>query len=84
MRVGLTLFSEHPRSVGETYLQHLWAAAGFGVRMIAGGCACLMHALLPFLFCRTGSRTIAALNEEMLTRRRGMRAPSAEELRVRS
>jgi len=84
MRLGITLFSEHPRSVGETYLQHLRVAAGFGARLIAGGCACLVHALLPFLFCRTGSRTIAALNEEMLTRRRGMRAPSTEELRVSS
>ncbi len=64
------LFTEHPHSVGETYGEHLLTAGHFGMRMILGGFACLVHAVLPFLFCRTGSRAIADLNERMVTKRR--------------
>ncbi|HXR90136.1 MAG TPA: DUF6356 family protein [Steroidobacteraceae bacterium] len=78
MRI-VELFTEHPHAVGETYTQHLLVAFGFGARMIAGGCACLVHALLPFLFCRTGSRTITELNEAMIARRGTARA---SELRI--
>ena len=37
------LFTEHPESVGESYLQHLMAATTFGVRMVLGGLACLVQ-----------------------------------------
>lgn len=83
MRVS-RLLTEHPQSVGETYLQHLRIASGFGLRMIAAGIACLVHSLLPFLFLSTGSRVIAELNEEMIVRRRATRAPSQREIRVSS
>ena len=63
------LFTEHPESVGETYGEHLLEAAGFGTRMILGGLACLVHAVLPFLFGHTGSRAIVDLNERMVTKR---------------
>ena len=63
-------FTEHPASVGETYLAHLRTAAGFGIQMIFAGFACLVHALLPFLFVRTGSDCIGRLHERMQTRRR--------------
>jgi hypothetical protein len=64
------LFTEHPESVGETYGQHMLHAGHFGLRMIGGGIACLVHAALPFLFCKTGSRAIAELNERMVIQRR--------------
>ena len=63
-------FTEHPSAAGETYWAHLRTAAGFGWEMIAGGIACLVHALLPFLFVRTGSDCICRLHERMHTRRR--------------
>lgn len=63
-------FTEHPSAVGESYLAHLRTAAGFGWEMIAGGIACLVHALLPFLFVRTGSDCICRLHERMHARRR--------------
>lgn len=63
-------FSEHPASVGETYTEHMGRAGCFGVRMIAAGLACLVHAVLPFLFVHTGSRAIGELNERMITGRR--------------
>ena len=64
------LFTEHPASVGETYLQHLWAASGFAFRMFLGAIACFLHALLPFAFQHTGSDCIESLHERMITNRR--------------
>jgi hypothetical protein len=72
------LFTEHPAAVGESYGEHFATASGFGVRMILGGLACLVHGLLPFLFVRTGSTTITALHARMVTHRRpGARADAA-------
>ena len=65
----MRLFIEHPASVGETYLQHLRSAAGFSSRMLAGGCACFVHSLLPFLFVHTGSRCVDELYARMVTHR---------------
>lgn len=59
------LFTEHPRSVGESYLEHLVFACNFGARMIVGGMACFTHGFLPFLFLTTGSRTVLGLHEKM-------------------
>lgn len=65
-------FTEHPASVGETYGQHLAHATGFGLRMIAGGIACLLHGLLPFLFVKTGSQQIRTLHDRMVVNRSKM------------
>jgi hypothetical protein len=64
------LFSEHPASVGESYLTHLLQASTFAVRMVGAGLACLVHAILPFLFVHTGSDCISRLHQEMMARRR--------------
>lgn len=79
MDVLQRLFSDHPRSVGETYFEHMGSAFSFGWRMVAAGCACLLHGLLPFLFVKTGSATIRHLHDEMLTHR--SRNPAAPEWR---
>jgi Family of unknown function (DUF6356) len=63
-------FTEHPSSVGESYLEHLGRAVGFGTRMVFAGLACLLHGVLPFLFVQTGSRTISELNDRMVVNRR--------------
>ncbi len=70
------LFTEHPASVGESYGEHLAMASGFGLRMILGGCACLVHGLLPFLFVRTGSVQISELHSVMVANRRRNVMPS--------
>jgi len=57
----IRVFSEHPASVGETYSEHLVRAVCFGTRMVLAGFA--------FLFVRTGSQTIAELNERMIANR---------------
>ena len=64
------LFTDHPDSVGESYVQHMGAAGGFGLRMVLGGLACLVHALLPFLFQRTGSNCVTDLHQRMVARQR--------------
>lgn len=65
----MRLFTDHPASVGETYVEHLGMAGGFGLRMILGGLACLVHGLLPFLFTKTGSRIVTELHGRMVTHR---------------
>ncbi|HVO49017.1 MAG TPA: DUF6356 family protein [Steroidobacteraceae bacterium] len=69
------LFTAHPAEVGETYFEHLLRAASFGTRMMFAGGACLIHALFPFLFVKTGSLAIADLHNAMVTNRRRVAAP---------
>jgi len=71
------LFIEHPESVGESYGEHLSVASWYGVRLLGAGLACMVHALLPFLFVRTGSATIEHLHGHM-TGRLGPRTEGAE------
>ena len=61
-------FTRHPTEVGETYPEHFRAASGFGVRMIVGGLACIVHAVFPFWFERTGSRTLDTLHRRVSKR----------------
>lgn len=63
-------FTDHPASVDETYSEHLAAAASFGVHMLLGSMVCFIHALLPFLFVKTGSRIITQLHDRMVAHRR--------------
>jgi hypothetical protein len=70
------LFTQHPASVGETYLQHLRSAATFAIRMLAGGLACMVHAFLPFLFERTASHCIHQLHERVVVHRAALQQAS--------
>lgn len=62
------LFLAHPRSVGESYGEHAATAARFGVTMMVGGAACIVHAVLPFLFVRTASDSVKRLYAQMMAR----------------
>ena len=75
------LFTEHPASVDETYAEHMGMAASFGARMILAGLACLAHAVLPFLFVKTGSLAITALHERMVAKRRRHASRSVDDAR---
>ena len=68
-------FTEHPESIGETYGQHLVHASGFGVRMMIGGMACVLHGVLPFLFVKTGSKQIETLHGKMVVSRSKLPQP---------
>ena len=61
-------FTQHPHEIGESYPVHFGTAAMFGLQMVAGGVAVLIHAVFPFLFVETGSRTMARLHHRMTGR----------------
>ena len=65
-----TFFTDHPRSVGETYLEHAGQATRFGLRLVGSGLACLIHAFVPGLCRTTGSDAIERLHREMVVQRR--------------
>ncbi len=62
------LFLDHPHDVGESYGEHFATAAGFGTRMVVGGLACIVHAVVPALFVRTASDTVKSLYATMKAR----------------
>jgi len=64
------LFTEHPASVDETYVEHLGTALSFAAAMLAAGLACLVHAVLPFAFTKTGGIAIERLYDRMVANRR--------------
>jgi hypothetical protein len=72
-------FRAHPESVGESYLEHFGVATRFGVTMVRGGLACLVHALLPNMFQRTGSESVKRLYSQMIARQPGARRPAYDE-----
>ena len=63
------LFTDHPASVGENYLEHLMTALSFSGELLVASLACLVHALLPFLFVKAGSQRITCLHEKMVSHR---------------
>lgn len=61
-------FTKHPEEVGESYAEHLATASSFGATMVIGGLCVMIHAVLPFLFVNTGSRTMNKLHKKMSKR----------------
>lgn len=62
-------FTEHPATVGETYGQHFLGAMGFSLALLRAAFCCGVHAILPFMFEKTGSECITALYERMVANR---------------
>lgn len=58
-------FTKHLSEVGESYPEHFGMAVRFGLRMIVGGLACLVHAVFPFLCERRGSDAVRDLNASL-------------------
>jgi hypothetical protein len=63
------LFVEHPQSVGESYVQHLGVAFGFGFQLMSAALMCIIHGLVPGLFKTAGSQAITTLHDRMITNR---------------
>ena len=63
------LFTQHPREVNETYMQHARVAGTFAVKLLLASLAVAVHSVLPFLFTRTASTLVARLHDEMVTNR---------------
>ena len=69
MKQFISRFSDHPASVGETYVQHLVSASRFSFQMFGAGICCLIHGLLPFLFVKSGSNAVSRLHDRMVMNR---------------
>jgi len=63
------LFWAHPRSVGESYFQHLHCALSFAGLLMAAAFACFVHALIPACFEHTASRAVNNLHDRMVLHR---------------
>lgn len=61
----LSVFTNHPSSVGETYLQHMGVAFRFGCLLSVAAGAAFIHALIPAACERTASNMIRKLHAEM-------------------
>ena len=76
---SIQAFTRHPATVGETYGEHLVFASGIGGRLLLAGAACLLHGIFPFLFERTGSRTIIDLHTRVTGGARARLQPTGAE-----
>ena len=56
------MFFDHPRSVDESYFQHMWFAARFAASLFVAGAAAMVHALVPCVCERTASRMVRDLH----------------------
>jgi len=63
------LFTKHPSSVNETYLEHMWCACKFFVKLQLLSVAALVHSVFPFLFEFTASNGVKKLNDCMQDRK---------------
>mgnify|MGYP000100205312 CR=1 FL=1 len=52
------IFTDHPKSVDETYFQHMKAALFFAYNLFTGAIACIIHAFFPFLFVHTAGKKV--------------------------
>ena len=65
-----SFLTRHLQSVDETYFEHFGQALRFSITLAVAAVVCLVHALLPFLFERTGSQLIDRLHDRMVVNRR--------------
>lgn len=68
-RIWQRVFVDHPQSVDETFFAHMRFAGWFACRLLAAGCAALVHALIPCFFEKTASRMICEMHARMQVRR---------------
>ena len=64
----LDFMTRHPRSVGESYGEHLLAAWSFAAGLMLAALACFVHGLLPFLCQSSASRRVDRLHAQMSRR----------------
>lgn len=67
--MSANFFSRHLESVDETYFEHFGHAMRFAGTLAIAAAVCFVHALLPFIFERTGSRLVGRLHQRMVVNR---------------
>ena len=63
------IFTEHPKSVGESYLLHGIHAMRYALTFLLLFFIALIHAILPFLFIRTASDIVCEMSADMECRK---------------
>jgi ABC-type branched-subunit amino acid transport system permease subunit len=71
-------FLEHPKTVNESYFEHLLFAGKFGFMMVCGGLGALVHAIVPGLCITAGSDMIRTLNRIVVEHRDAKRRSTGE------
>lgn len=71
------LFAQHPREVGETYVEHFATAGRFGLRLARLSGTAFLHAVMPGVHKTTVSDEIKRMADDM-----GYRAQIARECRM--
>ena len=62
------IFTEHPKSVNETYFQHMRAALYYSFNMWLGAFFCTVHSIFPFIFKTNGSNVLFRLIKNYINR----------------
>ena len=65
----MNIFTEHPKQVSETYLQHMKKALTFSFKLLVMSFQALLHAFFPFLFVTTVSDKIKGMNDVLQNRK---------------
>jgi len=63
------IFTKHPKEVGESYLQHLWAAWKYSFILFLLFLTAFIHSIIPFIFKKTTSSKIIKMAEDLKTRK---------------
>ena len=63
------IFTKHPKSNGETYIQHMRCASFYGFKMIFSGIAAIIHSVFPFFFETAASDCADQINKEIRKRK---------------
>ena len=58
------LFTSHPKSIGESYLTHMFHSLVLCLCSLVASCIFLVHALFPFLFKEAGSNIISSIEDK--------------------
>lgn len=66
------IFTAHPKAVGETYGQHFAVAMSVGGLLLQAAFYCVVHAICPFVFEKSGSAAIKRLHDQVCLDRDNM------------
>jgi len=67
-RILNQIFVDHPKSVDETYFQHMAFAGWFAARLFMAAGAATVHAIIPCLFEKTAGNLINEMHHRMHNR----------------
>ena len=62
------IFTDHPRALGETYLEHQRTALIVSWSLIGAGLAAAVHGIFPCFFETTASRAIKRMHTRISSR----------------